>query len=110
MKNDNYCIVMTTTDHPSDADQLARVLVTEKLAACVQILPITSYFSWEQELQQDSELLLLIKTRSELYPQVETAILKHHCYEVPEVILLPINQGYLPYLEWIDNHTGNDGR
>lgn len=86
MKNDNYCIVMTTADHQSDADQLARVLVSEKLAACVQILPLTSYYSWEQVIHQDSELLLLIKTRSELYPQVETAILKHHSYEVPEII------------------------
>ncbi len=102
-----YCIIMTTTNRQSDADQLAKLLVSEKLAACVQVLPITSYYAWEDALQHDSELLLLIKTRSELYHQVEAAILKHHSYEVPEIIQLPISEEHPSYLQWMVDHTAH---
>jgi periplasmic divalent cation tolerance protein len=108
MSEKGYCVVLTTTDSQSEADLLARLLVAEKSAACVQIMPITSVYSWQDVLHQDAEFLLLIKTRSERYSQVEASILKHHSYEVPEIILLPVDRGYQPYLQWMDVQTGDD--
>lgn len=105
MPKSQYCAVMTTTGSESEADQLARVLVSEQLAACVQILPITSYYTWQASLHRDPEWLLLVKTRSDLYPQIEAIILKHHSYEVPEIIQLPVKRGHQAYLQWVDEVT-----
>jgi len=96
---------MTTAGSESEADQIARALVSEQLTACMQMMPITSYYTWQASLQHECEWLLLIKTRSDLYSQVEAAILKQHRYDVPEIIQLPVNQGYQAYLQWIDETT-----
>ena len=106
MFKSQYCIVMTTTGSEPEADQLAKMLVSEQLAACVQIMPITSTYTWQASLHHDTEWLLLIKTRSDLFLQIEAAILKQHSYDVPEIIQLPMNRGYQAYLQWIDETTG----
>lgn len=97
-----YCVVLTTTGSQQEADQISELLVREKLAACVQSLPITSTYIWEDELIKDSEWLLLIKTRSDKYKEIEALILAHHSYDVPEIIQVPVEAGYPSYLTWID--------
>lgn len=96
-----YCIILTTAGTQAEAEQLAEMLVTRRLAACVQMIPMASRYVWNGELQKDSEVLLLVKTSAELYPQVEAALLENHSYAVPEIIQLPVSQGLEGYLGWI---------
>ncbi|HEY9122034.1 MAG TPA: divalent-cation tolerance protein CutA [Brevefilum sp.] len=100
-----YCVILTTTGSQEEANHLSELLVQEKLAACAQSFPITSTYTWEGKLTRDSEWLLLIKTRSDKYKEIEALILTQHSYEVPEIIQMPVETGYAGYLTWIDNNT-----
>lgn len=89
------------------APRLARQLVEARLAACVNLLPqIQSIYRWQDQLQQDSEALLLIKTTSERYSQLEQHLLRHHPYSVPEVLAVPVVQGLASYLDWVADSVG----
>lgn len=101
----SYCVVITSTATREDAELIARHLLAEKLAACVQISPIESFYAWKGDIARENELLLSIKTRARLYERVEEAIRAHHKYEVPEIIQLPIVAGAASYLRWIDEAT-----
>ena len=102
---DEFCLILTTSG-PNEAQSMAEMLVARHLAACVQMLPIHSCYLWEGNMVRDDEVLLLIKTRSELYVQVEAAILAVHSYDLPEIIQLPVERGYPPFLKWIKENTG----
>lgn len=101
----HYCIIMTTTESQEEANRLAEILVTQRLAACVQTTPITSTYTWQGKLHRDAEWLLLIKTRTARFRDVKDALLKHHSYETPEIIQAPILQGSPAYLAWLDAQT-----
>jgi len=100
-----YCLITTTTDSQAEADRLAEMLVSEGLAACVQITPIRSVYTWQGALQKDEEWLLLIKTRAVLYPKIEVALQEQHSYDTPEIICMPITGGAAAYLAWVDETT-----
>lgn len=100
-----YSVVLTTTGSQQEANRLSELLVREKLAACVQTMPITSTYIWKGQLNQDSEWLLLIKTRSEIFDKLEAFILANHSYDTPEIIQLPVEAGYSGYLDWIQENT-----
>jgi periplasmic divalent cation tolerance protein len=100
-----FCVVLTTTDSVEEADRLASGLVSEKLAACVQIISITSHYIWEGKTFKAPEFLLLVKTRRTAYSEIETYIRRKHSYEVPELILLPVELGIETYLNWIRENT-----
>lgn len=102
---DEYCVVLTTAGAREEAHRLAEGLVSRKLAACVQVMPITSYYIWEGHLNRDPEWLLLIKTTAARYGEVEAFIRDHHSYEVPEVVQIPIQQGLDRYLAWVRANT-----
>jgi periplasmic divalent cation tolerance protein len=86
--------------------EIARRLVSERLAACVNILPgITSIYTWDGKMNEDQELLCLVKTRKDLFPPLEAAVKEIHPYDVPEIISVQVQQGSKPYLEWIDSST-----
>ena len=91
-------IVMTTVDSPDEATRLAQLLVRDRLAACVQVLPITSHYVWDGELQQSGELLLLVKTTEAVAAAARIAA--EHRYEVPEIVTLPVSSVNEPYLAW----------
>ncbi len=98
-----HCIVLSTHSDAGEAEQLAESLVREGLAACVNIVPgIRSIYEWRGELVHDAELLLVIKSRSDRYPDLERRLAELHPYEVPEIIRLPMDGGYTPYLQWLD--------
>jgi len=101
----NYCILLVTCSNESDARQLASELVKNKMAACVQIHPVTSIYTWEDQIHTDPEFRMIIKTTSSSYKEVETFILKRHNYEVPQIIQVPIANGLTSYLNWIDENT-----
>jgi periplasmic divalent cation tolerance protein len=96
-------IALSTCGSPEEAARLAQELVSRRLAACVNVLPgVRSFYWWDNRVQDDNEILLLIKTRVELLPQLEAALVELHSYEVPEFIVLPIVGGSAAYLGWID--------
>ena len=101
----SYCVVITTCGSSEEGEKLASQLVESKLAACVQLSSITSYYRWEGKVNRDPEYKLLIKTRKALYDQVENFIKENHSYDVPEIIELPIQSGSKEYLSWIDEVT-----
>ena len=96
--------VMTTTETKEQAMAIARHLVEEKLAACVQVSDsIESIYRWKGNVEIAREFLCLVKTREDFFRQVETAIKKLHPYETPEIIALPIVRGSTEYLAWLDD-------
>ena len=97
--------VVTTVATATEANSLAQALVERKLAACVQSFPVTSCYFWDGRINNDAEILLFIKTRKELYEEIETAIREQHAYATPEIICLPILAGSKPYLDWIFDVT-----
>ena len=105
--DDPYLLIYCTCPDQALAERLAEALVADRLAACVNIVPgINSVYRWQDEVQHDFELLLLIKTRSECYPALEARIRELHSYEVPEIIAVPIQRGSEAYLGWIDTSVG----
>ena len=101
-----YCCVLSTVPNIKKARQLAGLLVSKRLAACIQILPgLESHYRWKGKKETSKEVLLLIKTRASLYKKLEAAILKNHPYEVPEIVCLPITKGSKAYLRWISKET-----
>jgi periplasmic divalent cation tolerance protein len=105
-----YIQVVTTTERREDAERIARMLVEERLAACVQVSgPITSIYRWRGQIETAQEWRCLAKTRQGLYEAVERAIRRIHPYEVPEIVALPIVAGSAGYLAWVEGETGNDG-
>jgi periplasmic divalent cation tolerance protein len=96
-----YCVVMTTTATDAEAKTLARLLVEQQLAACVQRQSVNSTYVWEGRICDESETLLLIKTEYSQYEAVAAFIHAHHSYTVPEILCLPVQAGSTPYLAWV---------
>jgi periplasmic divalent cation tolerance protein len=103
MPDHEYLLVSVTTPSSEEAKRIAEALVQERLAACVNIVPaITSIYHWQGEVHRDSEVLLIAKSRPELFDPLAARVKELHSYEVPEIIALPIVAGSKAYLNWID--------
>jgi periplasmic divalent cation tolerance protein len=95
-------IVLTTTSSREEAQRMARALVEERLAACVNIVDtVTSIYRWQGAVEESSEILLLIKSSVEKLKLLEEAVHRLHSYEVPEFIVLPVECGSSAYLKWV---------
>jgi periplasmic divalent cation tolerance protein len=98
-------IVFTTTPNSEEAENLARKIVEAKLAACVQVLPqMKSFYFWENEIQNDSEHLLLIKTLEEKFDELEKFIKANHSYDTPEIVAVSSEKVSGDYLNWMSNY------
>jgi len=99
-----FAVVQTACDTHEMASAIARALVEEELAACVQILPVESIYRWKGVVETAKEFLLQAKIRREAFREVEARIVALHSYELPEILLLPI-EGSAAYLQWIAAST-----
>ncbi|NOY52715.1 MAG: divalent-cation tolerance protein CutA [Deltaproteobacteria bacterium] len=103
-------VILITASSKEEARTLARDLVETRLAACANLLPgVQSLFHWNGKVEEAEEVLLILKSRAELFERIEARVRKLHSYEVPEIIALPILNGSAPYLAWIDAETGGSG-
>ncbi len=102
----DYGMMLTTAPSREEAARIAHLLIEERLAACVQLLPIESFYVWEGKPHNEAETLLQIKTRTALFEQAIARIRAVHSYGVPEIVALPFSAGHEPYLRWIDEVTG----
>jgi periplasmic divalent cation tolerance protein len=104
--DNDVLVVLCTCPDESVAVAIARKLVGERLAACVNVVPrVVSIYEWEGAVQQDTEVLAIIKTTRRCYPGLEAAIVAQHPYELPEIIAVTIDSGLNRYLEWISGTT-----
>jgi periplasmic divalent cation tolerance protein len=102
----DYIQVVTTIDSEQKAAEIARVLVEERLAACVQVLgPITSTYRWKGRVETSREWQCMAKSRRDLYDRVEEAIRRVHSYEEPEILAVPIEAGSRSYLAWVEEQV-----
>ena len=103
-------VIFVTTESEEQAVQIARTLVAERLAACVNIVgPVRSIYRWRDGVKDDREYLLIIKTRALLYMKVETRVREMHTYEIPEVLALNADRGSPPYIQWLLDSTRRPG-
>lgn len=98
-------MLMTTLPDKVQAQAMAKYLLSERLAACVQLLPIESHYVWNGEMTEAGEWLLLVKTRAALFEAAIRAIKARHPYEVPEIVAADFTAGFADYFSWIDRGT-----
>jgi len=102
-----YIVVFITAGSKEEAQKIARGLLEEKLAACVNIIDgVESHFWWQGKIDSAKEALLVIKTKKELFNKLAKKVKSLHSYSVPEIIALPIVTGNTEYLNWINDSTG----
>ena len=105
---DTERMVFVYTTYPSivEAEQAGRALVEQRLCACVNILPgMVSYYWWQGQIERGEEAVMIIKTRASLSEQVSSAVKQMHSYEVPAILVLPIETVDAAYLQWMTTET-----
>lgn len=100
-----YSLIFTTAATKEEAKKIAKALLQQKLAACVQLSNIESFFIWEDSVNEEHEVLLLIKAKAGNFTEIESCIKSVHSYKVPEIVQIDIEEGSLQYLNWIDSVT-----
>ena len=99
-------IVFTHLPDRASAERIAEALVTEGVAACVNVLAeCASVYRWQAKIEHSREVPLLIKTTHEAYPRLEIELRKLHPYEVPEIVAIPVTAGLPEYLNWVVQET-----
>lgn len=101
-------VVMTTVGTDELARTICRSVVEAGLVACAQLVPIGSVYRWQGEVVEDTEVLVLLKTRRERVGELTEALRARHPYEVPEIVELPVVGGWPAYLRWIDEQTAGE--
>lgn len=100
-------IVILSTLPATESEAMSRALIENRLVACVNVVPVHSYYRWNGNVCSEPEHLLIAKTRKTMAEEVIAAIRKLHSYEVPEIIALPVIAGYAPYFSWVHAETDN---
>ena len=107
----NYLVVFITTANAVEAQRIANILISERKAACVNIMPqVHSRFWWQGKIDSANETLLIVKTKASLLDELIRLVKENHSYEVSEIIALPIVGGNEDYLRWIDDEIGKKDR
>jgi periplasmic divalent cation tolerance protein len=105
MSHTRACVVMTTVPNKEQAEKLARAALEARLAACVQVQDITSYYWWEDKINRDGEQLLYLKTTPDKYEALEALLIENHSYDTPEILQLPVGRCLEKYLSWMQKET-----
>ncbi|MEH0740915.1 divalent-cation tolerance protein CutA [Vibrio cholerae] len=100
-----FCIALTTTNSQALTERIIDALLKERLAACIQTMPIESHYVWQEQVCRDNETLLVIKTTQSNYVEVEQKVVELHDYDTPQVVQVPIVDGFNPYLSWLEANT-----
>ncbi|MDQ2922127.1 MAG: divalent-cation tolerance protein CutA [Acidobacteriota bacterium] len=109
IKASEAIVVFVTTANSEEAAQLAEMLVGQRLAACVQILPeMESVYRWQGKIERQKEVLVIAKTTKSKFEELEAKVRAIHSYETPEIIALPLTAGSPPYLEWLNSSVNAD--
>jgi len=98
-----YSTVITTCPDKNSAKKIANRMVENRLVACVQMFPIESVYRWKNEICNENEIVLFMKSKPEMFDKIVATIKENHTYEVPEIIQIPITDGLPEYLNWIDD-------
>jgi len=102
MDSPDCIVVLVTVASRAEGERIAAAVVAEQLAACVNIVgPIASIYRWDNQVQQDEEFLLVMKSRAALFDELAARATALHSYQTPEVIALPIALGSQAYLDWL---------
>ena len=106
MKEASEIVIFITTDSKEEAHKIASLLLSQRKAACINIVPkVDSLFWWQDKLDSAQESLLIVKTRASLLPEIIKLVKEAHSYEAPEIIALPIIGGNEDYLKWINSEV-----
>lgn len=106
MEGSGFLLVYVTVPNAEEGARIARALVEERLAACVNVVPsIRSFYRWEGRIQEDPECLLLMKTRTQVFERLRARVAELHSYQVPCITALPVIAGHEPYLAWVREET-----
>ncbi len=98
---DQEHLVVLSTCPEAEARELARTLLEEQLVACINLSGVTSLYTWQGDIQEDMETLLVMKTTRERWPALRDRIVELHSYDVPEMLALPVVDGNDDYLAWL---------
>lgn len=107
IEEDGVNLVISTASI-NESKNIAKTLVEEKLAACVNIFNVTSFYKWNDKLEEDTEDLLIIKTVKKNTSEIIKKIRDIHSYDLPEIITVPINGGYKEYIRWVEENCKRD--
>jgi len=106
MSDDSYVVIFITASSQTEARQISDALLTQRKAACVNIIPmVDSSFWWQGKLESAAESLLIVKTKASLVKEVVALVKENHSYTMPEIIALPILAGNPDYLQWIEKEV-----
>ena len=106
--SENIAVVLVTVPNVEVAYSIAKTIVKEKIAACVNVIPkIRSIYTWEEDVCDEPEALMIIKTRRQLFEKLKERVKELHPYDVPEIIALPLVDGIKDYLSWVLEVTQN---
>lgn len=100
-----YVMITTTFDNKDEANKIIDLLLEKRLVSCCQLSNITSSYHWKGQIERKNELLLQMKSKKELYKEIEKNILDNHSYETPQIVMYDIIDGYDGYLKWIEEET-----
>ncbi|MFZ9002238.1 MAG: divalent-cation tolerance protein CutA [Bacteriovoracaceae bacterium] len=106
IKAEDFCSIYLTHPNLEQAKELSKILVQENLIGCSNIIPkVNSIYIWENELCEDEEVILFLKTKLELFDKCKQKILSLHPYDNPAIIALPFKNGHVEYLDWLTKQT-----
>ena len=103
--NDQICVLLTTLANEDEAQNMSRMLIEQKFAACTQEFTVNSRFRWEGAIQSETEVVILVKTAVDRVDDAVEAIKEAHSYDLPEIIVLPVTGGLAGYMDWVRSET-----
>lgn len=103
--DNKYIIITTTFENKEEANKIIEILLEERLVSCCQLSHIESSYHWKGKIEHTNELLLQMKSKKELFKEIEKVILENHSYEIPQLVAYDIVDGFKEYLDWIGEET-----